>query len=169
MFTKFTTGTLVASIFLVACDAPVETNEMAEIPPYDAEAAAQETLPDDTMPAQTDLANPDQEQEMAAPETAVVIDGLDLRGTYAMSGVACDFLAGTMTIAETSIRLTETVCKITQSREVNASTIEYALSDCEAEGAAAPDRTIIAAQDEFGNILVTKWNEQTFEYNLCPS
>lgn len=158
MFTKLTTATLMTSLFLVACEVPpVETSEMVEIPPTEAmptERAPDETPPTDPQPVQ---------------ENAVQIDGLDLRGTYAMDGVACDFLAGTMTIAETSIRLTETVCKIVQAREVNASKMEYALSDCQSEGVAEPDRTITVAQDEFGNLNVTKWNDQTFVYNMCPS
>lgn len=160
MFAKITAATLVTSLFLVACDLPVETTEMVEIPPTEAE----------TMPAE-DAASTDPRPtpEETAPETAVQIDGLDLRVTYAMSGVACDFLAGTMTIAETSIRLSETVCEIVQSRDVNATMMEYTLSDCTNEGVAAPDRTITVAQDESGNVQVTKWSDQTFEYNVCPS
>lgn len=157
MFTKLTTATLVTFLFLVACDTPVETNEMVEIPPT-------ETMPTETMPDETPPADPQSVQE-----NAVQIDGLDLRGTYAMEGVACDVLAGTMTIAETNIRLAETVCEIVQAREVNASTMEYALSDCQSEDAVEPDRTITVAQDEFGNLNVTKWTDQTFEYNVCPS
>lgn len=32
-----------------------------------------------------------------------------------------------------------------------------------------PDSTTTVAQDEFGNVQVTKWSDQTFEYNVCPS
>jgi hypothetical protein len=147
MFNKCTIATLMMSVFLVACDAPVAQNEMVEIPPTE------------TMP----------KAEMTPPQTAVQFDGLDLTGTYAMSGVACDVLAGTLTIAETSIRVSETVCDITQAREINATTIEYALSDCRSDGEVEPDRTIAVIQDEFGNINVTGWSDQTVDYSVCPS
>ncbi|GHA99856.1 hypothetical protein GCM10009069_23340 [Algimonas arctica] len=146
MFTKLTTATLMVSVFLVACDAPVAENEMIEIPPIE------------TMPT----------AEMTTPKAAVQFDDLDLTGTYAMSGVACDVLVGTLTIAETAIRVSETVCDITQAREINATTMEYALSDCQVEGAASPDRTITVTQDELGNINLTPWNDQTFDYSVCP-
>lgn len=157
MIAKITAATCVASLCLVACDAPVAQNEMVDILPMAAETAPADIASTQRRPS------PD-----AATARVVQIDALDFRGTYAMSGVACDRLAGTMTIAETSFRLSETVCGIVQSREVAATSVNYTLSDCANEGGAAPDRNITVAQDEFGNIQVTKWSDQTFEYKLCP-
>lgn len=144
MFAKLTTATLVTSLLLIGCSDPVASEVSIETSPMD------------------DMI----EREMAAipaPEPTA----LDLTGTYAMTGVACDFIAGTLSISETSIRLSETVCDIVQSQQRDNMTMAYTLSGCQNDAGAEPDRDVTVTQNADGNISVTKWSDQTSVYNVC--
>lgn len=144
MFTKLTAATLVTSLLLIGCSDPIANDVSIETAPMD------------------DMADREVDAVLAPEPTA-----LDLTGTYAMTGVACDFIAGTMSISETSIRLSETVCDIVQSQQRDNMTMAYTLSGCRNDAGAEPDRDVTVTQTADGNISVTKWSDQTSVYNVC--
>lgn len=151
MFAKLTTATLMTSWLLIGCSEPVATDEPVETLTMDERIAAERARE----------ATP----EVVVTNTAPSV--LNLTGTYAMSGVDCDFIAGTLTISETSIRLSETICEIAQSDPLDNMTMSYTLSGCQNDAGAEPDRTVIVTRNEAGNISVTKWSDQTSTYNVC--
>ncbi len=91
---------------------------------------------------------------------------MDQSGSYTLGG-DCNALVGTLTISDTSIRLTETVCDISDRDAVNSSVVKYRLSNCKAEGAAEADRTVTVSEVEDGMIEMTGWNAQRFMFLTC--
>jgi len=102
-------------------------------------------------------------------DNSAVIDEVapvSFAGTYTLGG-DCAAREGTLSISETSVRLTETICNIGAIKGLNTSSTLYSLTGCRSDGGDEANRKMTISEVEDGMVEVSGWSNRDFMFETC--
>ena len=94
------------------------------------------------------------------------ITPVSFSGTYTLGG-DCAAPARTLSISETSVRLTETVCNIGKIKGLNTSSTIYELTACRSGAGEEADRAMTISEVEDGMVEISGWSGQNLIFETC--
>jgi len=94
------------------------------------------------------------------------VEPVNYAGKYTSSG-NCQALTGSLTVSQSSFRISEIVCNIDDIRGLNTSATEYALSGCLSEGTPVSDRSVKISEIEDGMVELSGWSDRGVVFESC--